>query len=88
MLQEGLVFALVGGCAAYVGWTLLLPAALRRRAAQALWRRGHWPAALQRRLQQAAQPPAGCGCDGCDAGPGRATQGVAQPVVWAPRRRR
>jgi hypothetical protein len=89
MGQEGLVFALVGGCAAYLGWALLLPATLRRRLAQALLRHGHWPVALQRRLQRAAKQPSGCGgCDGCDAGPARAAQGAAQPVVWAPRRRR
>ena len=85
--QDALVFMLVGACAAYVGWTLLLPAALRRRAALALLRR-RLPAPLQRRLRKAARQPSGCGCNGCDAAPARARSAAEQPVMWATRRRR
>ena len=87
MAQHLVVFMLVAACAAYVGWTLLLPAALRRRAAQMLLRR-RWPAPLQRRLQRAARTPPACGCEGCDARRPRASPDAVQAVHWAPRRRR
>jgi hypothetical protein len=91
-MQQWLVGLIVAACAAQVVWTLLLPAALRRRVAQALLQR-RWPAAVQRRLQAAARPSPGCGCDGCDAGALRAAARVqaaptVQAVQWAPRRRR
>jgi hypothetical protein len=96
MLQQLLVGLIVAGCAAYVGWALLLPAVLRRRLAGMLLRRQRWPMAMRRRLESAARGPAGCGCDGCDGG-ARAGKAAAVPVVpavttvhtvhWAPRRR-
>jgi hypothetical protein len=85
MIQAWLTALIVAGCAACVTWALLLPAALRRRLAQVLLRR-RWPLAVQWRLQAAASAPAGCGCDGCDAGRGKANPPTAQPVRWAPRR--
>ncbi len=90
MAQDLLVGLIVATCAAYAGWTLLLPAALRRWLAQALLRR-RWPEGLQRWLQAAARAPSGCACDGCDAGAARSEPGsaqTAQPVHWMPRRRR
>jgi hypothetical protein len=87
MAQELLAIVLVAACAAHAGWTLLLPAAWRRRMAQSLLRR-HWPAPLQRRLQRAARPPSARGCDGCDAGSARAAPRAVQPLHWTPRRRR
>jgi hypothetical protein len=86
MLQAWLCALIVAGCAAYVIWTLLLPAAWRRRTAQALLRR-RWPLAIQSRLQVAARSPAACGCHGCDAAPGKATAPAERPVHWVPRRR-
>jgi hypothetical protein len=87
MVQGLLTALIVAGCAVYVAWALLLPAALRRRVATALLKR-RWPTAVRRWLQAAARVPAACDCDGCDAAPGKATvpPGV-QPVHWAPRRR-
>lgn len=88
MAQDLLVGLIVTTCAVYVGWTLLLPGALRRWMAQALLRR-RWPEGVQRRLQAAARAPSGCACDGCDAArsePGSAQ--TAQTVHWQPRRRR
>jgi hypothetical protein len=90
MAQELLAFAIVALCAVYAGWTLLLPAAWRRRMARALLRR-QWPAPLQQHLQRAARTPSVCGCDDCDARPNRVAPGDAkavQTVQWAPRRRR
>ena len=84
MLQAWLTALIVAACAAYAGWTLLLPAALRRRLANALLRR-RWPAAIQRRLQDVAKTSSGCSCDGCDAGAGKPKD--VQPVHWAPRRK-
>ncbi len=84
MLQAWLTALIVAACAAYVGWTLLLPAALRRRLAIALLRR-RWPGAIQRRLQTAAKASSGCGCDGCDTGAAKPPD--VQPVHWAPRRK-
>jgi hypothetical protein len=84
MLQAWLTALIVVACAAYVGWTLLLPAALRRRLATALLRR-RWPAAIQRRLQAAAKASSGSGCDGCGAS--AAKPPAVQPVHWAPRRK-
>ncbi len=86
MLQAWLCALIVAGCAAYVSWTLLLPAAWRRRTAQALLRQ-RWPLAIQRRLQAVAHAPAVCGCDGCDAAPNKTAAPAEQPVHWAPRRR-
>jgi hypothetical protein len=86
MLQAWLTALIVAACAACVIWTLLLPAGLRRRAAQALLRR-RWPSAVRRWLQAAARAPAACGCDGCDAAPGKPAPPAEQPMHWAPRRR-
>ena len=82
MAQTLAVGSIVACSAAYVLWTLLLPAAARRRVARALLRR-RWPAAITARLQALSQAPATCGCEGCDA---RAPQAALQPVHWAPRR--
>jgi hypothetical protein len=84
MSQALLTGLLVGGSAVYVLWTLLLPAAARRRFASALLR-WHWPSFMTRRLQAQAKAPTGCHCDGCGDRPAKA---VAQPVHWAPRRKR
>lgn len=84
MSQTLLTGLLVGGSAAYVLWTLLLPAALRRRFAAALLR-WPWPGFMARRLQAQAKAPTGCNCDGCGDRP---AQGTPQPVHWAPRRKR
>jgi hypothetical protein len=86
MLQVWLCALIVAGCAAYVTWALLLPAAGRRRIALALLRR-RWPLALQRRLQAIAHSPAACACDGCDAAPNTTAAPAEQPVRWAQRRR-
>jgi hypothetical protein len=97
MLQHLLVGLIVAGCATYVGWALLMPAALRRRIAGMLLRRQRWPMTVRRRLESAAGGSAGCRCDGCDGG-ARAGKAAVVPVVpaatavhtvhWAPRRRR
>ena len=84
MLQVWLTALIVAACATYVGWTLLLPAALRRRLAIALLRR-RWPSGIERRLQAAAKASSGCDCDGCDAGAAKPPD--VQPVHWAPRRK-
>jgi hypothetical protein len=83
-MAQTLFTALIVACsAAYVLWTLLLPAAARRRIASACLRR-HWPAWVTRRLQAQAKLPSGCGCDGCGNQP---AQAAPQPVHWAPRRK-
>jgi hypothetical protein len=87
MLQAWLSALIVAACAANVTWALLLPAALRRRAAQALLQR-RWPPAVRRGLQAAARAPSACGCEGCDVAPAKVAPPAEQPVHWAPRRRR
>ena len=84
MWQMLLTALLVGGSAGYVLWTLLLPAAVRRRMALALlrWR---WPGFVTRRLLAQTKPPSGCHCDGCGDRP---APRPTQPVHWAPRRKR
>ena len=83
MLQTLLTALLVGGSALCVLWTLLLPAAARRRIAQQLLRL-QWPAFMARQLQKQTQAPSGCSCDGCGDRPAAA---APQPVRWAPRRK-
>ena len=71
-LQDGAVALVVAACLAYAVWTLL-PAGLRRRAAQALLALPGWPAPLAARLRGAVRKPAGCGgCAACGSGPGAA----------------
>jgi hypothetical protein len=68
-LQLLIVALVVPACAAYAAWKLM-PGGARRALAQALLRGGRrWPAGLQRRIEQAARPATGCGCDGCDHKP-------------------
>ena len=72
-MQQTLTLIIVAACAVYAAWTLLLPAALRRRILLALGR----------------QPPPSqaCGCDGCDRHPAAAQPAQDQVVHWMPRRR-
>lgn len=90
MLQTLLTVLIVAGSALYVVWTLLLPASLRRAAAQRLLRR-RWPKAVEARLLRWAGAPGGCGgCDGCtpSSAPPTSSQ-EPQPVRWtAPSRKR
>jgi hypothetical protein len=84
MVQTLLTALIVTGCVVYLAWSLLLPAAARRRVAQALLRR-RWPDAITRRLKSQAMTASGCHCDGCERGntvpPGQ------QTVLWVRRRR-
>ena len=75
-MTQGLITALiVAGCAVYVLWRLLLPAAAKRRILRAL---GRQPAA-----------PASCGgCHGCDDPPAAGKPPATQTVHWMPPRRR
>lgn len=86
MAQTLFTGLIVACCAAYVAWSLLLPAAARRRIALALlrWR---WPSMLALRLQAQAKASSGCHCDGCERGAAPAAPLAAQPVQWSPRRR-
>ena len=70
-MQALLTGLIVAACAGYVLWTLVLPAAARRRILQALGRQ--------------PQAPQACGCDGCDRAEKQPPQ--AQVVRWMPRRR-
>ena len=70
MMQDLLVYALVGLCAVYSVW-LFLPASLKRRAAQALIARSPGLAA-SRWLQKMAQQTGGSGCDSCSNAPTKA----------------
>jgi hypothetical protein len=76
---------IVAGCAGYVAWSLLLPAAARRRIALVLlrWR---WPGIVTRRLQSQAKVAPDCHCDGCERG--ATGPPAAQPVHWQARRPR
>jgi hypothetical protein len=75
--QSLIVALLVLGSFAYASWTLM-PAALRRRLAGALL---GWPGLRgQAWLQRAARPAGGCGCDGCDSAPLKASADGAQPI--------
>ena len=73
MMQTLLTGLIVVACAGYVLWTLLLPAAARRRILQALGRQ--------------PKMPQGCGCDGCDHRPLADKPPQDQVVRWMPRRR-
>jgi len=88
--QAAVVAVVVLGCALYAAWTLM-PRAARRRLAAAL-AKGTWPAPVERFLARHAQADAGCGCDGCDAGPARpkapSAGDGAQPLTFHPRARR
>jgi hypothetical protein len=84
--QTWLVAVIVLACSAHAAWRLM-PAALRRRAAQAALRLP-WPAAVERRLARSAQVRTGCACDGCDAAarPKAANRPATQPVRFQRRR--
>ncbi|URI11246.1 hypothetical protein MW290_20020 [Aquincola tertiaricarbonis] len=69
-LQQAAVAAIVAPSAMYAAWALL-PAALRSALARRLLRLP-LPARLARPLQRAARGGGACGCDGCDAKPGKA----------------
>ena len=74
-MQTLLSLLIVAGCAGYVLWTVLLPAAARRRVLAAMGRASTAPAAR------------GCaGCDGCARAPSTPDPAV-QVVNWRPRRR-
>lgn len=64
-MQNLIVALIVVACTGYAVWTLM-PAALRRAAAQRL-QRWPWPERIASGLRRAALAPTGCGCDaGCD----------------------
>jgi hypothetical protein len=86
MAQTLFTGLIVACCAAYVAWSLLLPAAARRRIALALlrWR---WPAGLATRLRAQAKAASGCHCDGCERGAAPAAPPDVRAMHWAPRRR-
>ena len=87
MAQNTLAALLVALCALYVGWALLLPAALRARLATAALRL-RWPALLRRSLQRQAAAANSCGCDGCDRSPlamRRDARSTEQPVRFVRR---
>jgi hypothetical protein len=83
--QDWVVAVIVLGCSAHAAWRLM-PAALRRRTAQAALRLP-WPPAVEHRLARAAQVRAGCACNGCDAATGSAasTPEAARPVKFVRR---
>lgn len=87
-MSQTLLTVLIVACSAlYVVWTLLLPASVRRSAAQRLLRR-RWPKGVAAWLQRRAGAASPCGgCGGC-APPASAPQ--AQPLRWTapPRERR
>jgi len=86
MVQTLFTGLIVACCATYVAWSLLLPAAMRRRIALALlhWR---WPSMLALRLEAQAKPSSGCHCGGCERGVAPAAPPAVHPVQWARRRR-
>ncbi|HMO47984.1 MAG TPA: hypothetical protein PKB14_18385 [Rubrivivax sp.] len=74
-MTQGLITALiVAGCAVYVVWRLLLPAAAKRHILRALGR------------QPTASASCG-GCHGCDGPATAAKPPSVQKVHWMPRRR-
>jgi len=87
MMQPLLTALIVACCAAHVAWSLLLPAAMRRRIVLRLLQR-HWPAAVARRLQAQTRSTPGChSCDGCGRGVPAGRPSAVQPMHGLPRRR-
>ena len=82
-MQALIVAMLVIGCTAYAAWTLM-PAAARRALAASLLNLP-LPNALAAKMRKAAIVSSGCGCDGCDRAPVKASPKAEQVVTFHPR---
>jgi hypothetical protein len=80
LLQNLIVVLLVAGCAVYAAWALM-PAAARRGIAGSLLKLP-LPASFALKMRKAATVSSGCGCDGCDHAPAKATPAAPQVVTF------
>ena len=78
-MQMLIVALLVLGCTVYAAWTLM-PVVARRAIAVSLLKLP-LPAAFAARMRKASTVASGCGCDGCDSSPIKASAQNAQQVV-------
>lgn len=85
LLQTALTDLIVLLCSAYALWTLVLPAAARRRASQALLRLP-LPGGVKQRLQRWTQTSAAGGCAGCAKAAPLPPRDTAQPIRVVRRR--
>ena len=87
-MQTLIVALLVTGCFVYAAWTLM-PAVARRAIALSLLKLP-LPGVFAQKMRRAATVSSGCGCDGCDHAPAKASAPKQQPqvVTFHPRARR